>query len=185
MAGLPSSPNPPIEVDRRTDRPQPRLDLDRGGGMAVTVGRVRSCPILDLRLRCPGPQYHPRRRGPAVQIAELLVAEESAQRRYCAGMIVAKFGGTSVADAAAIGRSIEIVRSRSGDQPIVVVSALARVTDAPSWPRPSVRLGRWRRNRSCARRAAGAARVHRSGAARRLGGGGCNRGRCRGAPDAR
>ena len=45
-------------------------------------------------------------------------------------MIVAKFGGTSVADAAAVSRVIEIVRSRRADQPVVVVSALARVTDA-------------------------------------------------------
>jgi aspartate kinase len=44
-------------------------------------------------------------------------------------MIVAKFGGTSVADAAAIGRLIGIVRSRTADRPVVVVSALARVTD--------------------------------------------------------
>jgi aspartate kinase len=44
-------------------------------------------------------------------------------------MIVAKFGGTSVADAEAIGRLIEIVRSRASCQPVVVVSALARVTD--------------------------------------------------------
>ena len=44
-------------------------------------------------------------------------------------MIVAKFGGTSVADAAAIGRLIDIVRSRTADRPVVVVSALARVTD--------------------------------------------------------
>jgi aspartate kinase len=45
-------------------------------------------------------------------------------------MIVTKFGGTSVADAAAVSRLIEIVRSRTADQPVVVVSALARVTDA-------------------------------------------------------
>ncbi len=45
-------------------------------------------------------------------------------------MIVAKFGGTSVADAPAIERLIEIVRSRLGARPVVVVSALARVTDA-------------------------------------------------------
>ncbi len=45
-------------------------------------------------------------------------------------MIVAKFGGTSVADAAAIGRLIRIVRSRLADGPVVVVSALAMVTDA-------------------------------------------------------
>ena len=44
-------------------------------------------------------------------------------------MIVAKFGGTSVADGAAIGRLIGIVRSRTPDRPVVVVSALARVTD--------------------------------------------------------
>jgi len=45
-------------------------------------------------------------------------------------MIVAKFGGTSVADAAAIGRLIGIVRSRTADRPVVVVSALAGMTDA-------------------------------------------------------
>ena len=45
-------------------------------------------------------------------------------------MIVAKFGGTSVANAAAISRLIEIVRTRVADRPVVVVSALAKVTDA-------------------------------------------------------
>ena len=44
-------------------------------------------------------------------------------------MIVCKFGGTSVADAEAIGRLIEIIRSRMDCQPVVVVSALARVTE--------------------------------------------------------
>src|SRR5215213_10455822 len=44
-------------------------------------------------------------------------------------MIVTKFGGTSVADAAAIGRLIEIIKSRIPEQPLVVVSALAGVTD--------------------------------------------------------
>ena len=44
-------------------------------------------------------------------------------------MIVAKFGGTSVADAAAIGRLTGIVRQREADRPVVVVSALARITD--------------------------------------------------------
>ena len=45
-------------------------------------------------------------------------------------MIVTKFGGTSVADAAAIGRLTGVVRSRAADGPVVVVSALAGVTDA-------------------------------------------------------
>jgi aspartate kinase len=45
-------------------------------------------------------------------------------------MIVAKFGGTSVADAEAIGRLIDIIRSRADSQPVVVVSALAGITDS-------------------------------------------------------
>ena len=44
-------------------------------------------------------------------------------------MIVCKFGGTSVQDAAAIRRLIGIIRSRTPERPVVVVSALARITD--------------------------------------------------------
>ena len=40
-----------------------------------------------------------------------------------------KFGGTSVGDAKAIGRVVEIVRGRLRQRPVVVVSAMARVTD--------------------------------------------------------
>jgi aspartate-semialdehyde dehydrogenase len=75
VATLPSSPTPPIEVDPRLDRPQPRLDLERGRGMAVTVGRVRPCPILDLRLVLLGHNTIRGAAGQAVQIAELLVAD--------------------------------------------------------------------------------------------------------------
>ncbi len=75
VAGLPSSPNPPVEVDMRPDRPQPRLDLERGRGMAVTVGRVRPCPILDLRFVLLGHNTIRGAAGQAVQIAELLVAD--------------------------------------------------------------------------------------------------------------
>jgi aspartate kinase len=45
-------------------------------------------------------------------------------------MIVAKFGGTSIADAAALTRLIGIVRDRLAERPLIVVSALAGVTDA-------------------------------------------------------
>lgn len=41
-----------------------------------------------------------------------------------------KFGGTSVADAPAIRRLVEIVRTRKAERPLVVVSALARVSNA-------------------------------------------------------
>jgi aspartate kinase len=56
-------------------------------------------------------------------------------------MIVAKFGGTSVADAAAIERLTRIVRSRAADGPVVVVSALAQVTDALLALAPLVEAG--------------------------------------------
>ena len=44
-------------------------------------------------------------------------------------MVVMKFGGTSVEDAAALRRVINIIRSRLDARPVVVVSALAGVTD--------------------------------------------------------
>jgi aspartate-semialdehyde dehydrogenase len=75
VAELPSSPTPPVEVDLRLDRPQPRLDLERGRGMAVIVGRIRPFPILDLRLVLLGHNTIRGAAGQAVQIAELLVAD--------------------------------------------------------------------------------------------------------------
>src|SRR5262249_45207445 len=44
-------------------------------------------------------------------------------------MIVMKFGGTSVQDAAAINRAADIVSGKVGQKPVVVASAMARVTD--------------------------------------------------------
>ena len=57
------------------DRPQPRRDRDAEGGMAVSVGRVRPCPILDLRMTTV---THNTLRGAAsgaILNAELLVVE--------------------------------------------------------------------------------------------------------------
>lgn len=45
--GLPSSPKHLIEVTDDPYRPQPRMDRERGGGMTVTVGRIRKDPILE------------------------------------------------------------------------------------------------------------------------------------------
>ncbi len=74
VTGLPMSPTPVIEVDDRADRPQSRLDLDRGAGMAITVGRVRPCPLAHLRLTALGHNLVRGAAGAAVQNAELLVA---------------------------------------------------------------------------------------------------------------
>ena len=45
-------------------------------------------------------------------------------------MIVCKFGGTSIGDPAAIKRLVEIVRERRAEQPVLVLSALSKATDA-------------------------------------------------------
>ncbi len=50
VAQMPTAPRQPIIVRREADRPQPRRDRDAGHGMSVSVGRVRSCPIFDIRL---------------------------------------------------------------------------------------------------------------------------------------
>jgi aspartate-semialdehyde dehydrogenase len=47
---LPSAPKQPVHYASELDRPQPRLDRDRENGMAVTVGRLRPCPLLDIRM---------------------------------------------------------------------------------------------------------------------------------------
>ncbi len=46
---LPTAPEPPIYYAPQPDRPQPRLDRNRGNGMAVTVGRLRPCGLLDWK----------------------------------------------------------------------------------------------------------------------------------------
>ncbi len=71
---LPSAPARPIVVRPEPDRPQPRRDRDAEGGMAISVGRVRPCPLLDLRLVSVS---HNTLRGAAsgsILNAELLVA---------------------------------------------------------------------------------------------------------------
>lgn len=48
--GLPSAPKRPLHYIDLPNRPQPRLDRDRERGMAVSVGRLRPCPLLDVRM---------------------------------------------------------------------------------------------------------------------------------------
>ena len=47
--GLPFAPEQPVEWRDENDRPQPRLDRNRGRGMTVTVGRLRPCNVLDWK----------------------------------------------------------------------------------------------------------------------------------------
>lgn len=74
VAGLPSSPKYPVLVEDRPDRPQPRLDIDRGRGMSAVVGRIRTCPILDIRFVVLSHNTVRGAAGTTIQNAELLVA---------------------------------------------------------------------------------------------------------------
>jgi aspartate-semialdehyde dehydrogenase len=51
LAGLdlPFAAEQPVEWIEQNDRPQPRLDRNRGNGMTVTVGRLRECNVLDWK----------------------------------------------------------------------------------------------------------------------------------------
>ncbi|MCK4898900.1 MAG: aspartate-semialdehyde dehydrogenase [Anaerolineales bacterium] len=72
---LPSAPEFPILVRTEPDRPQPRRDRNASSGMSVTVGSIRPCPLLDLRLISV---VHNTLRGAAsgsILNAELLVAK--------------------------------------------------------------------------------------------------------------
>ncbi|GAA6033992.1 hypothetical protein JCM8097_000638 [Rhodosporidiobolus ruineniae] len=47
--GCPSAPEQAVYVHEEVDRPQPRLDRYFQNGAGVNVGRVRECPVLDIR----------------------------------------------------------------------------------------------------------------------------------------
>jgi aspartate-semialdehyde dehydrogenase len=71
---LPSAPRCPIHVLAGPDRPQPRLDRDREGGMALSVGRVREDKLFDLRLEALVHNTIRGAAGAAILNAELLQA---------------------------------------------------------------------------------------------------------------
>ena len=75
-AGLPSLPEFPIVVSDLPGRPQARLDLWAGNGMAVTVGRLRRDPVLGLRCVALGHNLIRGAAGAAIANAELLVTRE-------------------------------------------------------------------------------------------------------------
>ncbi len=50
LTRLPSAPARPLILRTEPDRPQPRRDRGAERGMAVSVGRIRPCPVFDCRL---------------------------------------------------------------------------------------------------------------------------------------
>lgn len=73
--GLPTAPARPVIVRDEPDRPQTRLDRDEGRGMAVSVGRIRPCPILGIKFVALGSNTMRGAAGGSLLNAELLKAQ--------------------------------------------------------------------------------------------------------------
>jgi len=73
--GLPTAPLQPIVYLPEQNRPQPRLDVDRDHGMTVSIGRLRTCPVLGYKFIALGHNTVRGAAGAAALNAELLVAE--------------------------------------------------------------------------------------------------------------
>jgi aspartate-semialdehyde dehydrogenase len=72
---LPSAPPQPLVYLTERNRPQPALDVNRDGGMTVTVGRLRSCPVLDYKFIALGHNTIRGAAGAAILNAELMERE--------------------------------------------------------------------------------------------------------------
>jgi aspartate-semialdehyde dehydrogenase len=73
--GLPTAPSQPIVYLTEPNRPQPALDANRDGGMTVTVGRLRRCPVLDYKFVALGHNTIRGAAGAAILNAELMHRE--------------------------------------------------------------------------------------------------------------
>ncbi|MBI3940974.1 MAG: aspartate-semialdehyde dehydrogenase [Acidobacteria bacterium] len=73
---LPSAPLHPVIVRCERDRPQPRMDVMAEKGMSTLVGRIRPCPILDIRMVLLGHNTIRGAAGAAILNAELLKARQ-------------------------------------------------------------------------------------------------------------
>ena len=72
---LPSAPKQPVHVMGADNRPQPRKDALLENGMAVSVGRVRECPVLGYKFVVLAHNTIRGAAGAAVLNAELLQSE--------------------------------------------------------------------------------------------------------------
>jgi aspartate-semialdehyde dehydrogenase len=72
---LPSAPAQPIVYLSEENRPQPALDVNRGRGMTVSVGRLRRCTVLDYKFVALGHNTIRGAAGAAILNAELMHRE--------------------------------------------------------------------------------------------------------------
>ena len=81
LASLPTALRNPVLVLDDESRPQPRRDANAGNGMAAVVGRVRECPLLDVKLTLLSHNLVRGAAGAALLNAELLAARGFLNRR--------------------------------------------------------------------------------------------------------
>jgi len=74
LASLPTALRHPVVVVDEENRPQPRRDVDAGAGMAAVVGRIRECPLHDVKLTLLSHNLVRGAAGAALLNAELLAA---------------------------------------------------------------------------------------------------------------
>ena len=73
---LPSAPDPFLIYNEDEFRPQTKLDRDNGNGMAITLGRLRECNVLDYRFVALSHNTVRGAAGGAILVAELLRSKE-------------------------------------------------------------------------------------------------------------
>jgi aspartate-semialdehyde dehydrogenase len=72
---LPTAPPQPLVYLGDQNRPQPILDVNRDGGMGVTIGRLRACPLADCKFVALGHNTIRGAAGTAILNAELMQRE--------------------------------------------------------------------------------------------------------------
>lgn len=75
VPALPSAPDQPVIYLENTDRPQIRRDRNNGGGMATSVGRLRTCPVLGYKFAALAHNTIRGAAGCSILNAELLAVE--------------------------------------------------------------------------------------------------------------
>jgi aspartate-semialdehyde dehydrogenase len=75
VQALPSAPASPVVYLGEPQRPQPRRDVDTGGGMATVVGGLKPCSILDWKFTALGHNTVRGAAGASVLNAEYFVAK--------------------------------------------------------------------------------------------------------------
>lgn len=72
---LPSAPIPPLIYFEEENRPQTKLDRDRGNGMAISIGRLRRDSVHHFKFVCLSHNTIRGAAGGAILMAELLKAQ--------------------------------------------------------------------------------------------------------------